>query len=160
MATKSTAAKNAANNKAAAKSAITKANNTRIREPKVLELAKEGTTKIASSTAKEAGGFITFVREQGVVGLAVGLAIGTAAGAAVKQIVDGFINPIVGFLIGGIDLSKLKWVIVGPHADGTGGLTLSWGAILSAFITLIATAFVIYWLVHVAKLDKLDKKKA
>lgn len=94
-----------------------------------------------------------------MVGLAVGLAIGTAAGAAVKQIVDGLINPIVGFLIGGIDLAKLKWVIVGPHADGTGGLALGWGAILSAFITLIATALLIYWLVHIAKLDRLDKKK-
>lgn len=135
------------------------ATKAKLKEAKVLELAKEGTTKIVGVGAKEAGGFITFVRQQGVVGLAVGLAIGTAAGAAVKQIVDGFINPIVGFLIGGIDLAKLKWVIVSPHADGTGGLTIGWGAILSAFITLVATALVIYWLIHVAKLDKLDKKK-
>jgi large conductance mechanosensitive channel len=160
MATKATIAKKTKNNKAAAKSAITKANNKPIKEPKVLLIAKEGTTKIVGVGAKQAGGFISFVREQGVVGLAVGLAIGTAAGAAVKQIVDGFINPIVGFLIGGIDLVNLKWVIVSPHKDGTGGLALSWGAILSALITLIATAFVIYWLVHVAKLDKLDKQKS
>jgi large conductance mechanosensitive channel protein len=160
MATKTTSAKKTAANKAAAKSAITRANHAPLKEPRILEIAKEGTSKIVGTGAKEAGGFITFVREQGVVGLAVGLAVGTAAGAAVKQIVDGFINPIVGFLIGGIDLAKLKWVIVTPHHDGTGGLTLSWGAILSALITLIATAFVIYWLVHIAKLDKLDKKKS
>ncbi|MDB5179874.1 MAG: putative Large-conductance mechanosensitive channel-like protein [Candidatus Saccharibacteria bacterium] len=159
MAAKSTVAKKTAANKAAAKSAITRAKHTPLKEPRILEIAKEGTSKIVGTGAKEAGGFITFVREQGVVGLAVGLAIGTAAGAAVKQIVDGFINPIVGFLIGGIDLAKVRWVIVAPHADGNGGLVLSWGAILSALITLIATAFVIYWLVHIAKLDKLDKKK-
>jgi large-conductance mechanosensitive channel len=35
----------------------------------------------------------------------------------------------------------------------------SWGAILSSIITLLATALVIYWLIHIAKLDKLDKKK-
>jgi large conductance mechanosensitive channel protein len=104
-------------------------------------------------------GFIDFVREQGVVGLAVGLAIGTAAGAAVKQIVDGFINPIVGFIIGGVDLAELTWAVVAPNAEGQGGLVLSWGAILSSIITLLATALVIYWLVRVAKLDKLDKKK-
>ena len=160
MATKKTIAKKIAVNKAAAKSAIAKAKSSKLKEAKILEIAKEGTSKIVGAGAKQAGGFITFVREQGVVGLAVGLAIGTAAGAAVKQIVDGFINPIVGFLIGGIDLSQLKWVIVATHKDGTGGLALSWGAILSALITLIATAFVIYWLVHVAKLDKLDKKKS
>ena len=128
-------------------------------EAQVIKLAKEGTNMIVETSAKEAGGFLTFVREQGVIGLAVGLAIGTAAGAAVKQIVDGFINPIVGFLIGGIDLAKLKWVIVAARPDGTGGLALGWGAILSALITLIATALVIYALVHFAKLDRIDKKK-
>lgn len=104
-------------------------------------------------------GFADFVRQQGVVGLAVGLAVGTSAGAAVKSIVDNFINPIVGFLIGGVDLSKLTWVVVKVGADGKGGLVFGWGAILSAIITLLATAFVIYQLVHFAKLDKIDKKK-
>ena len=116
---------------------------------------------LAAASVKERGnGFLTFVREQGVVGLAVGLAIGTAAGASVKQIVDGLINPIVGFLIGGIDLSKLSWVIVKANSHGKGGLELEWGAVLSSLITLLATALVIYWLIHVAKLDRLDKKKS
>ncbi|HET8884481.1 MAG TPA: MscL family protein [Candidatus Saccharimonadales bacterium] len=104
-------------------------------------------------------GFFTFVREQGVVGLAVGLAIGAAAGAAVKQIVDGLINPIVGFLIGGVDLSQITWVVVRANEQGRGGLELSTGAVLSALITLIATALVVYAVVHGAKLDRLDKKK-
>ena len=72
---------------------------------------------------------------------------------------DGFINPIIGFIIGGIDLSQLQWVVVGPGEDGRGGLAFGWGAILSSLITLLATALVIYWLIHIAKLDKLDKKK-
>jgi len=131
-----------------------------LKEAKVLEVAKVGAEKVAGAGKAQTTGFINFVREQGVVGLAVGLAIGTAAGAAVKQIVDGFINPIVGFLIGGVDLSKLKWVIVNAKPDGSGGLALSWGAILSALITLIATAFVIYFLVHLAKLDRIDRKKS
>ena len=78
----------------------------------------------------------------------------------VKQIVDGLISPVVGFIIGGVDLAQLKWTIVAPHADKTGGLVLSWGAVLSALITLIATALVIYALIHVAKLDRIDRKKA
>lgn len=32
-------------------------------------------------------GFMDFIREQGVIGLAVGLAIGTAAGDTVKKLV-------------------------------------------------------------------------
>jgi large conductance mechanosensitive channel len=132
------------------------------RKPRIIakvQQVKVNPRAIAGASKSQLAQFFDFVREQGVVGLAVGLAIGTAAGAAVKQIVDGFINPIVGFLIGGIDLSKLQWVVVGPREDGTGGLAFSWGAILSSLITLFATAFVIYWLVRIAKLDRLDKKK-
>lgn len=123
-----------------------------------------GAVKARALNVKERGtkhtsGFFDFVREQGIIGLAVGLAIGAAAGAAIKQIVDGLINPIVGFLIGGVDLTNLKWVIVGMNAHGKGGLTLGWGVVLSALITLIATALVVYWAIHLAKFDRLDKKK-
>lgn len=116
--------------------------------------------KVASLGKNQVSDFLNFVRQQGVIGLAVGLAIGTAAGAAVKQIVDGFINPVVGFIIGGIDLTKVTWVVVKAGADGKGGLVISWGAILSALITLLATALVVYLIVHGAKLDKLDKPKS
>jgi large conductance mechanosensitive channel len=126
---------------------------------KAAQKIKVDPASLASASKSEVANFLTFVRQQGIVGLAVGLAVGTAAGAAVKQIVDGFINPIVGFLIGGIDLSQLKWVVIKPAASGSGGLVFSWGAILSSIITLLATALVIYWIVHVAKLDRLDKKK-
>ena len=119
---------------------------------------KEVAAKAAAVT-RHGSGFMTFVREQGVVGLAVGLAIGTAAGASVKQIVDGLINPIVGFLIGGVDLTQLSWVIIKANGAGKGGLELHLGAILSSLITLLATALVVYWLIHIAKLDRIDKKK-
>jgi large conductance mechanosensitive channel len=133
-----------------------------ITNPKAIKAAqriKGGSAAMAGAGKTQATDFFTFVRQQGVVGLAVGLAIGTAAGAAVKQIVEGFINPIVGFIIGGVDLAKLKWVVVGPGEDGIGGLAFAWGAILSSLITLLATALVIYWLIHIAKLDRIDKKK-
>lgn len=131
-----------------------------LKKARGLEAAKQGTSKVAGLGKSQLSGFVEFIREQGVVGLAVGLAIGTAAGAAVKQIVDGLISPVVGFIIGGVDLAQLKWTIVALHADKTGGLVLSWGAVLSALITLIATALVIYALIHVAKLDRIDRKKA
>ena len=109
---------------------------------------------------EHAGGFVSFVREQGVVGMAVGLAIGTSAGAAVKVIVDQFIAPIIAILTRGIDLNDLKWVIYPADAvTGQVEVAIGYGMIISAVITLLATAFVIYQIVHVMKLDKLDKKK-
>jgi len=131
----------------------------RSERPSKAAVAKAHAAAIKNRGTSHVGGFVSFVREQGVVGLAVGLAVGTAAGSAVKSIVDGFINPIVGFIIGGIDLTKLKWVVVAPDTHGKGGLIFAWGNVLSAIITLFATAFVIYQLIHLAKLDRIDKKK-
>ena len=102
------------------------------------------------------GGFVDFIRKQGVIGLAVGLAIGTAAGDTVKKLVEGFINPIVQFIVGSGDkLASASWHVElwGRQAD------FAWGAFVSSAITLIATALVIYFLVNFLKLNKLDKKK-
>ena len=102
-------------------------------------------------------GFVDFIREQGIVGLAVGLAIGTAAGDTVRKIVEGFINPIVQFIVGSeSSLATATWHVelFGRTAD------FAWGAAVSSAITLVATALVVYWLIHVLRLDKLDKKKS
>lgn len=112
----------------------------------------------AAKSAQHGSGFMSFIREQGVVGLAVGLAIGTAAGASVKVIVDELVSPIVALMTRGVDLNSLQWVIL--EADGDKAeVAIGWGAIISSLITLIATALVIYWVIHMAKLDRLDKKK-
>ena len=103
--------------------------------------------------------FMQFVREQGVVGLAVGLAIGTQAGKAVESIVTGLINPLVGFILGGADLSGLKWEIVRRTGDSGRALTIYWGSIADGLVKLTAVAAVIYFVVHGLKLDKLDKNK-
>lgn len=127
---------------------------------KATEKAKVAKSKVAAATTvsptKHAGGFVNFIRTQGVVGLAVGLAIGTAAGATVKALVDGFISPIVQFIVGSQDsLATATWHLQlwGRTAD------FKWGAAVSSAITLLATALVIYWIVNVFKLDRLDKKK-
>lgn len=122
------------------------------------ERAAAAKARAAKATKGHAGGFMTFVRQQGVVGLAVGLAIGTAAGASVKTIVDNLISPLVALMTRGVDLNSLRWVVM--EADGKRAeVAIGYGAILSSIVTLLATALVIYWLVHVAKLDRADKKK-
>lgn len=122
--------------------------------------AKEVTTdvvaKVADDGKKHINGFLDFIRSQGIVGLAIGLAVGVAAGDTVKKIVEGFINPIVQFIVGSQDkLANATWTF---EAWGRSA-TFAWGAAVSSLITLLATALVIYWLVNIFKLDKLDKKK-
>lgn len=127
------------------------------RQIKAAAAAKNVATAGTEHVKTQVGGFLDFIRSQGVIGLAVGLAIGTAAGDTVRKLVEGFINPIVQFIVGSGDrLATATWHVelFGRTAD------FAWGAALSSAITLLATALVIYWLVHVFKLDKLDKKKS
>lgn len=105
---------------------------------------------------KQLKNFMGFVREHGVVGLAVGLAIGTQVGSLVTTIVKGLIDPIVGFIIGDTEgLSAASFTL----EAGSRSMTIYWGMIVSATITLLAVCAVVYYLVMGLKLDKLDKKK-
>lgn len=145
-----------------AKKKTTKAAAVKATAVKKAQAAKtKATTK--ATEARQGGkgqlaGFVDFIRTQGVIGLAVGLAVGTAAGASVKVIVDQFISPLVALITRGVDLNSLKWVLLSANGDQK-EIAIGWGAIVSSLITLIATAFVIYLIIHFAKLDRLDKKK-
>jgi len=126
------------------------------RRKKAASKAKNAATVGAEHVKDQVGGFLDFIRSQGVIGLAVGLAVGTAAGDTVRKLVEGFINPIVQFIVGSGDkLASATWHVelFGRTAD------FAWGAAVSSAITLLATALVIYWLVNIFKLDRLDKKK-
>lgn len=118
--------------------------------------AIDAAAKSANHVKGHVGGFTEFIRTQGVIGLAVGLAIGAAAGDTVRKLVEGFINPVVQFIVGSGDkLNSAVWHVelFGRQAD------FAWGAAVSSLITLLATALVIYWIIHILKLDRLDKKK-
>ncbi len=118
--------------------------------------ASAAKAKAANITKGHGAGFMNFIREQGVIGLAVGLALGTAAGDTVKKLVEAFINPVVQLLIGSQEgLAKAHWVL--KIGDRVGDF--QWGAFVSSLISLLATAFVIYLIIHGFKLDRVDKKK-
>lgn len=118
--------------------------------------AEAARARAAAVAGGHGAGFINFIRTQGIIGLAVGLAVGTAAGDTVKKLVEGFITPIVQFIVGsrdGLETATWSLQLFGREAD------FKWGAFVSSLITLLATALVIYLIIHFAKLDRLDKKK-
>ncbi|HEX8762738.1 MAG TPA: MscL family protein [Candidatus Saccharimonadales bacterium] len=101
-------------------------------------------------------GFIEFLREQSVVGLAIGLVLGTQAKALVDQMIASFINPLVGLLLpGGGTLKDKAFTIAWGGKTGTFG----WGAFVLAILTFVIVAAVVYFAFKGLKLDKLDKKK-
>ena len=97
-------------------------------------------------------GFMDFIREQGVVGLAVGFILGGAVSKTVSSLVENVINPVVGLALGKVDLAD--------KATTIGTATLKWGAFISTIIDFVIVAAVIYFVVKGLKLDKLDKQKA
>ena len=96
-------------------------------------------------------GFMNFVREQGVVGLAVGFILGGAVAKMVTALVTDVINPLLGLLIGGLNL-KNAYLMVGQAK-------LMWGDFVSVTVDFLIVAFVVYFGVKRLKLDRLDKKK-
>ena len=99
--------------------------------------------------------FMRFVREQGIVGLAVGLAIGAQAAELVKIIVGSIITPIIDLIVGKGGLAGLKWTL----EMGDRMAVFTFGDLIDALIRFLAVAFVIYLVIHGLKLDRLDKKK-
>jgi large conductance mechanosensitive channel len=95
--------------------------------------------------------FKEFAMRGNVVDLAVGVIIGAAFGKIVSAIVDSVIMPPIGYLIGGVDFSSLKWAIGNPVADAkgvvTGGAYISYGLFLNAVIQFLIVAFVIFLIV-------------
>jgi large conductance mechanosensitive channel len=96
-------------------------------------------------------GFLDFVREQGVVGLAVGFILGGAVAKMVTALVTDLINPLIGLAIGGLNL-KSTYIAIGAAK-------LMWGDFVSVTIDFLIVAFVVYFGVKILKLDRLDKKK-
>ena len=108
--------------------------------------------------AKPLEDFMDFIREQGVVGLAIGLTMGVAVTAFVNSIVTNLVNPLTGLILPGTENLNSKYICL-DTVDGVCTNKLSWGAVVSSLISFLTIALVIYFVVRGLRLDKLDKKK-
>lgn len=130
---------------------------------KIVHKAKEQ-LDVSPGTIVKAGesqvkAFFDFIRTQGVVGLAVGLVLGGAVSVMVKSLVDNVVMPPLGLLLGSAEgLKGLSWT-VGETADGVPAV-LSYGVFLNDFINFVVIALVVYLIVHLLRIEKLDKKKS
>ena len=92
-------------------------------------------------------GFITFIREQGVIGLAVGFILGGAVSKLVTSLVDNIIQPLLGPLLG--SAGGLNSLAIGQ---------VTYGNFITAFIDFVVIAAVVYFMFKGLGIDKLDKK--
>ncbi len=78
------------------------------------------------------GEFMKFLKEYGVIGLAIGVIIGSKAGELVKAIVDGLLMPVVGLVLPSGDWQKL---VIGPFQVGV---------VLASLINFVIVAFLVF----------------
>jgi len=97
-------------------------------------------------------GFINFVREQGVVGLAVGFILGGAISKVVASLVNDIINPLLGVILGATSNLSNSFFKIGE-------IKVMWGSFVGSVIDFLIIAMVVYFGVKGLKLDSLDKKK-
>lgn len=80
--------------------------------------------------------FLEFMKQYGVVGLAIAVVIGGKVNTLVGSIVDNLIMPLVGIFVPGGN-----WRTLGFTA---GGATFGVGAVLGAALDFAIIAFVVY----------------
>jgi len=98
-------------------------------------------------------GFLDFIREQGVVGLAVGFILGGAISKVVTSIVNDLVTPLLGVVLGSVSNLKDAYFKIGSAK-------VLWGSFINNMINFLVIALVVYFGVKILKLDKLDKKKS
>lgn len=96
--------------------------------------------------------FKTFAVKGNVVELAVAVVIGAAFGKIVTSLVDNIIMPLVGIVLGGVDVSNLVVEV--------GNATVNYGIFLQRVVDFIIIAFVIFLaLKAVNNLQRKEEKK-
>lgn len=94
--------------------------------------------------------FKAFILRGNVVDLAIGVVIGAAFTAVVTTFTNGVISPLIG-LFGSANFDTFDACLKGPctvGADGkVTGSVLQYGRVLTALVTFLITAAVVYFLV-------------
>lgn len=102
--------------------------------------------------------FKEFALKGNLVDMAIAFVMGGAFGKVVTAFVEKMFSPIVGLLMGGIDLNDKKVVLkdaVAEVKDAAGAITtpavpelaIQWGTFLTAVIDFLVVAFVMFMII-------------
>ncbi|MEV1045221.1 MscL family protein [Streptomyces sp. NPDC049916] len=109
-------------------------------------------------------GFKAFLTRGNVIDLAVAVVIGAAFTNIVNAVVKGIINPLVG-AFGTQDLESYSSCLRGPcttdpDTGETDGIEILWGSVLSAALSFLITAAVVYFLMVLPMAKYLARRAA
>lgn len=103
--------------------------------------------------------FKDFISRGNVIDLAVGVIIGAAFGKIVTSLVEQVIMPPIGLALGGVDFSKLKWVLAPENlaTEAVEEVAVQYGAFINTLIQFLIVAFVIFLMVKVINKMRRDQ---
>ena len=93
--------------------------------------------------------FREFIARGNVIDLAVGVIIGGAFGKIITSLVDQVIMPPIGLMLGGLDFSKLQWVLR-PDDIATPAselVAIQYGAFINTMIQFLIIAWVVFLII-------------
>ncbi len=132
--------------------AVTTGTTMRIQSPDSSRKPKPNMAVVMAQEMNPVGGFVNFLREHAIVGLAIGFVIGQQAQLLVTKLVDSFIKPLSTVLFG----SALNVRSFNVYSHGQ-DVPFNWGAFAYALLNFLFVLAAIYAIVKFLKLDKLDK---
>ena len=109
--------------------------------------------------------FKEFIMRGNVMDMAIGVIIATAFGAITTSLINNILMPLIGKLIGDIDLAKWNIVLTPAVMDGETvvkeAVVLGLGTFVTAVINFILIALVVFMIVKVMNKmkAKMEKKK-
>lgn len=100
--------------------------------------------------------FREFAMRGNVIDLAVGIVIGTAFGAITSSLVKDVIMPPIGYVMGRVDFSKLKWTMI-EASEGVEAVTINYGLFIQTLVNFIIVAWAMFVIIKV--MNKLKRKQ-
>ena len=108
--------------------------------------------------------FKAFAVKGNAVDMAVGVIIGGAFGKIVSSIVDDIIMPPIGWLIGGVNFTDLKFTLPQveiPGVETMAAATINYGNFIQTLLDFVIIAFCVFMLVKfINKLARKQKEEA
>ena len=108
------------------------------------------------------GEFREFIARGNVIDLAVGVIIGAAFNSIVKALVDGVLMPPIGLAMGGLDFSRLEWVLRAdnPATKAVEKVAITYGAFINTLIQFVIVAWAVFMLVKLVNfIRRKDEEK-
>ena len=92
--------------------------------------------------------FKEFAIRGNVIDLSVAVVVGGAFGKITSALVEDIINPVIGLLIGGIDLGKAA-ITLKPATETAAAVAINYGSFLQTLVNFILIALAMFIVINV-----------